>query len=181
MRLFFAVELPPDAQRVLGRLKPVDATADYRWVDPSLLHLTLAFLGEQPPESLDVLQRVGTAAASSSARGVLRLGHAGQFGSKRAPRVLWVDVAGDLEALLGIQARLDQALGEAGFPTEERAFRPHITLARRRETARGGPPPDWPPNVRSVMFALERLTLMHSRLSSRGPTYTPIEHFLIGG
>ena len=181
MRLFFAIELPSEVQAVLERLKPTDDNADYRWVNPSLLHLTLAFLGEQPPESLDVLQPIGKSVASASARGVLRLGQAGQFGSRRAPRVLWVDVAGDLEALLGLQRRLDARLREAGFSIEERAFRPHITLARRRETARGGAPAAWPPRVIGATFELQQLTLMQSRLSPRGPTYTPVFEFPIGG
>ena len=77
MRLFFAVELPSDVQSVLGRLGPKDESRDYRWTDPSLLHVTLAFLGEQPTEKLDVLQQVGGAAASASQTGTLRLGNAG--------------------------------------------------------------------------------------------------------
>lgn len=166
---------------MLGRLRPGDDNPDYRWVDPSLMHLTLAFLGEQPPERLELLQQVGASAASGSVRGILRLGQAGQFGSRRAPRVLWVDVTGDLEALLGLQRRLNDSLREAGFATEERDFRPHITLARRREAARGGTPTGWPPSVKKTSFALETLTLMQSRLSSRGPSYIALERFPIGG
>ena len=181
MRLFFAIELPSDVQRALGRLKPSDATPDYRWVDPALLHLTLAFLGEQPPEKLDLLQRTGTSAASASSPFVLRLGEAGFFGSRRTPRVLWVDISGEVEALLSLQRRLDKALRDTGFPLEERAFRPHITLARRRETARGGAPAGWPIAVERASFEARELTLMQSHLSPRGPTYTPVEHFAIGG
>jgi 2'-5' RNA ligase len=178
--LFFAVELPRNVQAVLGRLRPSD-DRDYRWVDPTLLHLTLAFLGEQPEERLTVLERVGTEAAAGSRGGVLRLGNAGHFGSSRAPRVLWVDLAGDLEALLGLQHRVDEGLRTQGFPTEERPFRAHITLARRREHASGGPPAGWPPIVEHASFTLNQLTLLQSRLSPRGPTYTPVFQFPIGG
>jgi RNA 2',3'-cyclic 3'-phosphodiesterase len=180
VRLFFAIELPPEVQGALGRLKPGDANADYRWVDPALLHLTLAFLGEQPEERLETLHNVGLEAAAASHGGQLRLGQVGQFGSKRSPRVLWVDLAGDLEALLALQRRLEQRLREAGFALETREFRPHVTLARRRETARGGPPPGWPPSPPDGSFPLRQLTLMQSRLSPRGPTYTPVFHFPIG-
>ena len=181
MRLFFAIELPSAVRATLGRLRRGDDNPDYRWVDPSLMHLTLAFLGEQPSESLEILQQVGSSAASSSARGVLRLGQAGQFGSRRAPRVLWVDVTGDLDALLGLYCQLNDSLRDAGFPTEERDFRAHITLARRRETARGGAPAAWPAPVKSMSFPLDTLTLMQSRLSSRGPTYIAVDHFPIDG
>ena len=178
MRLFFAVELPAQVRAVLGRLQsPSD---DYRWVDPSTMHITLAFLGEQPEDRLPQLEDIGAKAARSQ-RGTLRLGQAGQFGTKRAPRVLWVDIAGDVEHLLELQSRLSDGLRASGFAVEEREFRAHITLARRRESARGGAPAGWPPPVEHTAFALDKLTLMQSRLSPRGATYTPVFEFQLGG
>jgi len=179
--LFFAVELPAFVQAALGRLKLADDGRDYRWVDHSLLHVTLAFLGEQPEARLEALEIVGREAARTSQPGVLRLGVAGHFGSARAPRVLWVDLAGDVSALLTLQANLTEQLKAHGFPTEDRPFRAHITLARRRETAHGGPPPGWPPRVERQDFHLDALTLMQSRLSPRGPSYAPVCHFSIAG
>ena len=182
MRLFFAVELPREVQAVLGQLRPRDDDSrDYRWVDPSLLHLTLAFLGDQSEARLSDLQQVGATAASASRPATLGLGTAGSFGPRRAPRVLWVDLAGDIDALGLLHGRLAEGLRAAGFPVEERPFRPHVTLARRRETATGGPPGGWPPVVRDGTFAMDALTLMQSRLSPRGPTYTPLVRFTIGG
>jgi 2'-5' RNA ligase len=178
MRLFFAVELPADVQRALGKLRPVDNSRDYRWVDPSLMHLTLAFLGEQPAERLDDLQRVGQAAARMSQPARLRLGEAGGFGARKIPRVLWVSLAGDLGALGTLQTNLVHGLSQAGFKVEDRPFRPHITLARRRESAVGGAPPGWPwPLPASPAFELRGLTLFESRLSPRGATYVSIFHF----
>jgi RNA 2',3'-cyclic 3'-phosphodiesterase len=183
VRLFFAVELPPSVQAALGRLNPEDDNRDYRWSEPSLLHVTLAFLGEQPEERLDVLGQVGTAAANASRGGRLRLGEAGSFGSRRTPRVLWVGLDGDLAALSQLQTQLDTALRQAGFELEDRPFRAHVTLARRRETARGGPPAGWPPTDRLThsAFSMDHLTLFESRLSPRGPTYTPLFVFPLGG
>lgn len=176
--MFFAVQLPSEVRAALGRLQSTNA--DYRWVDPSTMHVTLAFLGDQPEDRLSELERIGAEAAHSRP-GTLRLGQVGQFGSKRTPRVLWVDIAGDVEHLLALQSRLADGLRAAGFPVEEREFRAHITLARRRETARGGAPPGWPPAVEHAAFALNQLTLMQSRLSPRGATYTPVFEFQLTG
>ena len=165
---------------LLGRLRTDDDSHDYRWVDYSLLHVTLAFLGEQPEARLSALETLGAEAAAGSKASVLRLGSAGHFGSARAPRVLWVDLAGDLTALTALQSRLASGLKRHGFPTEERPFRPHITLARRRESAHGGPPAGWPPEVEHATIPLRELTLMHSQLSSRGPAYTPVCRFPLG-
>jgi RNA 2',3'-cyclic 3'-phosphodiesterase len=182
VRLFFAVELPQRVQRVLGQLRPPggdEPRGDYRWSDPTLLHVTLAFLGEQPPERLDSLQTIGRDAARASRTGTLRLGAPGSFGANRAPRVLWVGLEGDIAALQSLQARLNEGLRLGGFDVEDRPFRPHITLARRRESARGGAPPGWPPQIssRHSAFPVEHLTLFQSRLSPRGPTYLPLFEF----
>ncbi|HEY2596356.1 MAG TPA: 2'-5' RNA ligase family protein, partial [Chloroflexota bacterium] len=79
-----------------------------------------------------------------------------------------------------VQANLTTELKAKDFPTEDRPYQPHITLARRREAAHGGPPAGWPPSVEHVTVPMARLTLMHSRLSPRGPTYTPLFHAPIG-
>jgi 2'-5' RNA ligase len=177
MRLFFGVELPTEVQGVLGQLRPKDS-ADYRWPDSSLLHVTLVFLGEQPEERLGVLNSVAAAAAMASSPGHLRLGDPGSFGPRKAPRVLWVGLEGDLQSLNALQSHLDKRLREAGFSIEDRAFSPHITLARRRDRARSGPPDNWPPaTLQKVQFEMDHLTLFHSRLSPRGPTYIPLSTF----
>jgi 2'-5' RNA ligase len=175
VRLFFAVELPRDVQARLAGIGVADASTDYRWVAPELLHVTLAFLGEQPAERLDVLRRVADEAADASARGVLRLGSPGVFGSPRAPRVMYVGLDGDLAALATLQNHLDTGLRAAGFRLEERPFRPHITLARRRASARGGAPRGWPPDHLSHdAFSMDHVMLFESRLSPRGASYVPL-------
>src|SRR5436305_9919717 len=148
MRLFFAIDLPREVQAALGSLRPPDNLAwarDYRWVEPSLMHVTLAFLGEQPPDRLDQLKEIGAATAAGCKPGDVSLGGAGSFGPPRAPRVLWVGLLGNLGHLREVQTRLADALRTAGFGIEDRAFSPHITLARRRAQARPGTPPAWPP------------------------------------
>jgi 2'-5' RNA ligase len=175
VRLFFAVELPGDLRSALGRLQT--GGDDYRWVDPALLHVTLAFLGEQPAEAVPVLEQVGARAATASHSSTLRLGEPGSFGPRNAPRVLWIGLAGDLPALLGLRSRLSNDLRAAGFALEDRPFRPHITLARRRESARGAI--EWPPRTQTEAAAipLRELVLFQSKLSPRGATYTPLATF----
>ena len=147
------------------------------------MHITLAFLGQQPEERMDVLRSVGAIAASRSRQGTLNLGQPGSFGGRKAPRVLWIGLEGDVPALQTLQSNLNTGLKQAGFDVEERAFSPHITLARRRETARGGAPPGWPPMhslANTAEFPMHGLTLFESRLSPRGPTYLPLAEFALG-
>ena len=182
MRLFFAVELPQEVQAALGTLNPNDSSRDYRWTDPSLMHVTLAFLGQQPEARLDALHSVGQTAAAMSKQGSLKLGQPGAFGPRKAPRVLWVGLDGDLQAPQALHANLTGGLKQAGFDVEDRAYSPHITLARRRESAQGGPPPNWPPSPPlSKPFTMHGLILFESRLSPRGPTYSPLAEFPLAG
>ncbi len=181
MRLFFAIALPDQVRSALGRLR-VDDPA-YRWVDPAQLHITLAFLGEQPESRLPDLQRIGEAAASASGKSALKLSESGSFGPHSAPRVLWIGLAGDVPALRALQSKLTGSLRDGNFPVEDRPFQAHITLARRRERTSTKTPPPWPPvkNVQPAEIPLDELTLFQSRLSSRGATYIPLGAFALRG
>jgi RNA 2',3'-cyclic 3'-phosphodiesterase len=182
LRLFFAAELPEDVQAELGRLRPAAANADYRWIDPALLHVTLAFLGRQPADRLAQLERIAVASAAGGRAGRLRLGAPGSFGPRRAPRVLWIGLDGDVEVLGQAQAQLTGYLRAAGFALEDRPFTAHITLARRRPTATSGNAPPWPPArpPHPAEFAFDHLTLFESRLSPCGATYLPVGHAPLG-
>jgi 2'-5' RNA ligase len=178
--LMRSIPVPDTVRAALGRLR--GDSSDYRWVDPASMHVTLAFLGEQPASAVQKLGEIGGRAAGASRPGRLRLGPAGGFGSRRAPRVLWVGLDGDVQAMADLQARLDTALRGVDLALEDRPFRAHITLARRRESAPPGPAPDWPPShgMTHLSFRMHQLTLFQSRLSPRGPTYTPLFQFPLG-
>jgi 2'-5' RNA ligase len=110
----------------------------------------------------------------------LRLADAGTFGPHSAPRVLWVGLGGDVPALLALQSRLTDGLRNDAFPVEERPFSPHITLARRRDTAKSRPA--WPPeNPPHHAFTIRELILFQSRLSPKGATYTALGRWELGG
>jgi RNA 2',3'-cyclic 3'-phosphodiesterase len=121
VRLFVGIFPPEDVcadlRRQLGatriRLTPAD-----RW------HLTLAFLGELPPERLpEVEQALDAVDPPGPVR--LRLAGGGSFGRGRSS-VLWAGVEGDLGDLHG---RIREALRAHGLPHDERPFTPHLTVA----------------------------------------------------
>lgn len=101
------------------------------------LHLTLYFLGDVARERLALLAAELRAALAGLPAPALRLSGAGAFPGPKRPRVLWVGVeerahAGRLERCrLAVLA----GLARAGVDTQaeaERAFRPHVTVARPR-------------------------------------------------
>jgi 2'-5' RNA ligase len=113
------------------------------------LHLTLHFLGDGPRKRLSALRQ---ALAVPFAPFSLSLGRAS----------LWTGGVAvvETEHLPPHLARLHTALGDAltglGLPTESRAFRPHVTVARRAQTAAA------PASGPCIVWAVERYVLVDS-------------------
>jgi 2'-5' RNA ligase len=109
-----------------------------KWVRPDGLHLTLKFLGDVDEAREPALRSALAQAAGqpgAEARGVtVHIEGFGVFPDFRRPRIVWAGVAPD-PALELLQHRVEQVFTPLGFPTEARAFRPHLTLGR---VARGG-------------------------------------------
>jgi 2'-5' RNA ligase len=127
MRLFFA--LWPDAaaaSRLAEAAGELAILTGGKPVPQAKIHLTLAFLGDLNESRLD--------AALQCAEG---LDHAGlevvldQWGAFRGARVAWAGCRKPSKALMDLQADLADRLRTAGFVLEERAYTPHVTLARK--------------------------------------------------
>lgn len=134
MRTFVAlVPSQAEQQRLADAAADLrDAGFPIRWVPPENVHLTLKFLGEVSEERV----RDVCAAVDDAADGVspfeMAVARFGAFPSLRRPQVVWVGV--EIESTLqALQESTEEALAAIGFPREERAFRPHLTLGRARK------------------------------------------------
>ena len=183
LRVFIAFELPsPIVQNLetLTRELKQDGLK-LRWVKPNNIHLTLKFLGEVPQQDIAAIEaamsRVSGVAAPSALRFALQ--GMGVFPNMRRPRVLWVGIGGDLEALDRLFKAVDAHLADAGFAAEQRAFKPHLTLARipDREKSWGSPHQllqaiENRGKFVSDPFECRQLTLFKSDLRPTGAQYT---------
>ena len=104
-----------------------------RWVDPAGIHITLKFLGDIDPALVEDVLRAMEQAASGSSPFQLHLNGLGVFPNQRRPRVLWAGLGGDLDALVALQEKLEDAMSGLDFPRERRTFNPHLTLGRVRD------------------------------------------------
>ncbi len=131
-RTFIAIELNDEARRYLHQqiARLMRALPRVRWVDPETLHLTLAFLGALDDAQLDQAISAALEVARVSKPCAVRIGSLGVFGPAQNPHVIWMGLTGNLQPLLALQARLVRRLARDGFPPEERAYAPHLTLAR---------------------------------------------------
>ena len=124
LRLFIAL-WPDAATRVALSMAGLRFAALGRGIPPPNLHLTLAFLGatavDVAPRLLHVMREARPVACNL---------HLDQFGYFASGKILWLGSTHPVPALVHFQKRLSTGLRQAGFPTESRSFRPHVTLAR---------------------------------------------------
>lgn len=176
MRLFVALNLPENVRTaVCTTVRPLQNMGfALRWMKPEHVHFTLKFLGEvEPDREPELVATLGRACAG--ARPVtLSLGDFGVFPHYERPRVVWVGVAPE-PALELLQHRVEQEFAPLGFPTEARAFRPHITLARAGPRANAGGFAQLEEALATLRFeatvVVETVDLMQSTLQSGGAVY----------
>jgi 2'-5' RNA ligase len=163
MRLFFALWPDPPLRRELSSLiDRLKSTQQARWIDAAKLHLTLAFLGEQPAARLPQLEEVGVSMQTPG--GALLLDRLELW---RRPGVLCLVPQKEPTQLLSLNEDLSQRLRQAGFDLERRAFRPHLTLARRASTC-----PDYDLSRHPALeWSAKALTLCESRQDNGDSRY----------
>jgi 2'-5' RNA ligase len=130
VRLFIAMDIPEEVRNaVRDFISKLARTAHgARWVRPEGMHLTLKFIGEAKPETVEQIKSQ-LHDVRSAAPVEVRFQGVGFFPNARRPRVLWVGIessANLAELADGIEKRMETL----GIPRESRAFKPHLTLAR---------------------------------------------------
>jgi 2'-5' RNA ligase len=186
LRAFVAIELPPAVRSTLGGLRQTFGLPDrrLRWVDPGNLHLTLKFLGDMPRDRVVAVTQALTDAVGGHAPITLQAGGLGVFPGPRRPRVLWVGVGGDKQALHRLQQDVEAFLAPLGWPPEKRPFRGHLTIARFKQavdarrlvqalTDSG--------EFRSEAFRIADIHLMRSTLNPAGAVYTRLASIGLAG
>jgi 2'-5' RNA ligase len=138
-----------------------------RWTAPPQWHLTLAFLGESGPEVLPELQRRLGRAAARARELTLAFAGGGRFGD----RVLYTKVSGEREQLRHLAASVGAAARRTGIRMEDRAYRPHLTLARGRPGCDLRPLVTALADYRGPEWRSETLELVRSHLGA-GPGHT---------
>ena len=180
LRLFVALAFPDEVRTELRRIASAMRTfapRGMRWANVDGAHLTLRFIGSTPPDAVHALGEAIVHAADGVAPFELSLANAGIFPERGAPRVLWMGVGGALDALAGLRDRVEHALASTGIPNDERAFAPHVTLARvntrlSRDESQALRESVAALDVRGVAFAVQEVGLYHSDLLPTGAVYT---------
>ncbi len=182
IRSFLAIDPPQEIYneivKIQERLRKT-FQGDIRWVRPEGIHLTLKFFGYIYDSDVANISNVVKDNVMDMKALFLNVSGLGAFPSVNRPRVLWLGIDGDTEAVIRLQTKIDTALEGYGFKKEDRPFKPHLTLARIKEPkgliglaeavtkngyAAGG-------------FSVRGLTLFKSDLRPTGAVYTKLSYF----
>ena len=172
-RLFVAIQPPLAIRQKL--LAAMGGVINARWQSDEQLHLTLRFIGE--------VDRHGAADIGAALgmihhpRFTLALDRIGQFDKRGRTETLWVGVTPH-DAVEGLKRKVDQALVRVGVAPEQRAYLPHITLARFSRkpgdfsdfAARSG-------QLASAPFTVDNFVLYERHLATDGAAYVPLARF----
>ena len=135
------MEIPPQVQKKIQQetepLRKAIGSSLVRWVPVQNMHLTLKFLGDVSPASLDIVTQMLRAEADSCPAFDMHISGCGSFPSLRRPRVLWVGIQAPAE-LEALQRGIESACTKLGYESEANgghSFSPHLTLGRVKQDA----------------------------------------------
>jgi RNA 2',3'-cyclic 3'-phosphodiesterase len=182
LRLFVAVSIPSEVlDAVETVVDPIrERVSSARWAPVSNQHLTLKFLGHVDRSLVDEISVLCRTVGGEVPAGEIAIGGFGAFPNSRRARVLWAGVEDPQEVLSSLARGLDDALEPLGFEREQRAFTPHLTLARLRTPQRVGEILEelsLPP----LPVSVDAFQLFRSRLSPKGARYEVLDTCLLGG
>lgn len=136
LRCFLAIELSAalqgairkstsEARRMLG-------AEIIRWVPEASVHLTLKFLGDTAPTSVEQIGAVLQSRVPRYKPFSVELRGMGAFPHIKRARVLWIGLEAP-PSLAALQRDLDAATSRLGYISDDRRFSPHLTIGRVRQ------------------------------------------------
>lgn len=185
-RAFIAVDLPASVKSAFTETISQLGRANLhgvRPINPNSLHLTVKFLGSVPVNKIPEVVNAVSEVIRLTNPFDLEIGPIGIFPSERFPRTISVCFTSDLNPIIQMYRRVDEAVANLGFIKEQRPFTPHLTLARLRN----GTGNDirrsaikiankyW--HASGLHFQVNSVSFIKSTLSSSGAWYETIEKF----
>jgi len=131
MRLFIAIRPTSEVGLDDVRQRLVVVQPGARMVPKENLHLTMAFLGELAQECIQSLVGALDEALIGAKVFRLKLCGLGAFPSVSNPRVVWCGVEENV-SLQTLHQSITAGLESVRVKTDEKAFHPHVTIARLR-------------------------------------------------
>ena len=176
IRSFIAIPIPQAMADALGdvaaQMSYQDKSNAVRWVDQANYHLTLAFLGDQPMQDLELLaQSLDEHLTENSL--TLQIRRLSPFPEGK-PKLIAAMIERN-DALRELHQQVVASMNASPVEVDKRRFIPHITLGRYRHSRNpfaGGIPP-----IGEISGEVDEVTLFESTLTTSGAEYEAIFRF----
>jgi 2'-5' RNA ligase len=178
-RLFVSLAIPAGEKKKIHRVAGVlrDGGMPVRWIDPTLYHITMKFLGDVPSEKIETISEALLKVAKENHAFEAELQGFGAFPTLRKPKVLWLGVK-PTPPLRCLKHDVEWALSQVGFEREARAFHPHLTLGRVGDDGVAGAFRGLDQVAADLeyhgSFPVATVNLMSTRFSKTGPQYSVV-------
>jgi 2'-5' RNA ligase len=151
-----------------------DAAASWSRVEN--IHLTLKFFGNVEMKQIARISEAVERVVKQFSTFQIGVGETGVFPRPSRPQVLWIGVSDPSGQLAALQEKLENECAAEGFAKEDRAYRPHLTIARLRrpEGARHLAETHLQMKFEPINIELKELVVFRSELSPKGSKYTVI-------
>ena len=189
-RCFVAIELPDEIRSRMHETceAVISAAPQWRgekWVAEQNLHLTLKFLGSLGDEDLVHVREALAAAVVDGPPFLMDVASLAAVPRPSRCSMVWARLSDPEGGCADVAARVEAAAVSCGLPAEQRAFSPHITLARARR-----PHPLLPEALTCgdavltctlLSMSVPSVTLFSSTLTRTGPVYETIDSWTLSG
>lgn len=179
-RVFCAIELPDEVRARLEdhvqRLRKEVPDAAASWSRVENIHLTLKFFGNVDVKLIEKISAAAERVVKEFSSFRIGVGETGVFPRASRPQVLWIGVSDPSGQLTALQKKFEDECAAEGFAKEDRAYRPHLTIARLRkpEGARSLAETHLKMQFETIQVAIKELVVFRSELSPKGSKYTVI-------
>jgi len=132
-RIFIAIDINSDSSmtNMFAFFRQELKDERIRWVKPSNIHLTLAFLGDMDNQDIDRAKNIVSNTVDKFKYFTLQWDCPGVFRDLNRPRVIWLGLKENRE-LNKLREELCDQLRQAGLYSDKKAFSPHLTLGRMK-------------------------------------------------
>ena len=181
MRSFIAFDIENDS--VLKKMNEAQALltksgADLKLVEPKNIHVTLRFLGDIAPNTVEKIFEEMKAIQFIPFN--IKIQGVGAFPTPRYARVVWAGMSEGANELRSIFSQVEPRLQSLGFSPDPKGFSPHLTIARvrsGRNKAELSRAIDENSGFEFGTIRGECLRLKRSVLTPKGPIYSTLKEF----
>lgn len=182
-RLFAAIKIIPDDHflKIYYRLLGQFEGERIKWVEPHNMHITLKFFGETEEERIPDIFPIIKKVSEEQGKFQFKLKGIGIFGSTYNPRLIWFGIENN-EQLKILGNDLINSLDMAGFTNDRQNFVPHLTVGRIRDLQHKRSFQSKIDQFKGLDIQnvhVEKICLFESKLTTSGPVYKEVAHFLL--